>query len=711
MLDLRLISSVIPKIFLHLLLLVVILSSCTSPDYRFHIVPDGKDDNPGTLEKPLATLHGTHNVIFNLKKKGIFTDTVYFILHDGVWHPDTTFVLKFIDSGWEDIPIVFMAAENSHPVISGGIEISVLKEREDGIWESEPGIVPAAGVSDLYINGRRAIPARTPNIDDGYFYMKKVVQKVLADSGGRFPEKAIQYIHLNKDAKEAIRKIKPGETGRVTLHAFFKWDNMIRHIDSIDYQRGILKSVGQGVKPWNPITKGTRFFLAGYEEALDEPGEWVTTSDGRILYFPLPGEIPEHTQIILPVHSKLLVIKGNTGSEGIVQNIIFKGITFSYANYPVAAEGFEPAQAASTVGAAITLEGARNIRFINCEISHTGQHGIWFRKGCQFSSVSHCYIHDLGAGGIRIGETVIPADSSLATGNIRIDNNIIQAGGFNYPSAVGVWIGQSGNNSVTHNDIGDFRYTGVSAGWVWGYAPSPAKNNKILYNHIHHIGWALLSDMAGVYTLGLSEGTEVSHNVVHDVYAYTYGGWGLYPDEGSTHIRMENNLVYNTKTGGFHQHYGKENVIRNNIFAFAKLYQLQCTRVEDHLSFTFDHNIVIFDEGVLLDGAWKKIRINMDSNLYWNTKSNEFDFAGLSFQKWQELGRDVHSIIEDPLFVNPQQHDFHFTGKQVIEKTGFKPFAYTGAGVEGSAEWKEKAKLPEEVIKAFDKAVRENERD
>lgn len=703
-------KAVFNKFYVWGFIIIVFLGACSSPGYEIHIAPDGDDNNSGTVNKPLATLQGAQNAIFNLKKKGAFKDTLHIILHDGTFHLNQPVILKFMDSGSDQYPVIFEADVNAHPVISGGVDLTQINVRDDGIWESKPGVLPSSGISDLYVNGRRAIPARTPNMDEGYFYMKKVKQRVLEDGGGRFPKRATQYIHLESDAKEAIKDIKPSEIDNISLHAFFKWDNMIRHINSIDYENGILTSTGQGLKPWNPFKEQTRYFIAGYEAALDRPGEWFATSDGRILYFPKSGEVPEQTVLTIPIQKNLLIIHGTPDSQAFVHNIIFRGITFSYANYPLPAEGFEAAQAASTVNAAILADRAKNIIFERCTFSHTGQHGLWFRKGCKNILVEHCHIYDLGAGGVRIGETTIPEDSASTTGNIRLINNIIQSGGFNYPSAVGVWIGQSGNNLVIHNDIADFRYTGVSVGWIWGYANSPAKNNKILYNHIHHIGWALLSDMAGVYTLGISDGTEVSHNVVHDIYAYSYGGWGLYPDEGSTHIRMENNLVYKTKTGGFHQHYGKENLIQNNIFAFAKLYQLQCTRVEEHLSFTFNHNIVLFKQGVLMDGAWKKIRINMDSNMYWNVKSANFNFAGLPLKKWQSLGYDMHSLIENPDFVSPEKYDFHFTDTKTLEMIGFKPFDYSTAGVEGSQQWKKQANLPDEVIKAFEKAVSENKK-
>ncbi len=145
----------------------------------------------------------------------------------------------------------------------------------------------------------------------------------------------------------------------------------------------------------------------------------------------------------------------------------------------------------------------------------------------------------------------------------------------------------------------------------------------------------------------------MSNNVIHDVYSYDYygrGGWGLYNDEGSSEIVMENNLVYNTKTGGYHQHYGKDNLIRNNIFAFSMTGQLQRSRVEEHLSFTFANNIVYYKEGVLLSRMEGQNSSSKD--VYWNTAANRSNSRGC---RWPtgKLRQGRGSIVADPKFVDP----------------------------------------------------------
>jgi hypothetical protein len=159
---------------------------------------------------------------------------------------------------------------------------------------------------------------------------------------------------------------------------------------------------------------------------------------------------------------------------------------------------------------------------------------------------------------------------------------------------------------------------------------------------------------------------------------------------------MENNVVYRVKDGAFHQHYGRENVLRNNVLALsATLGQLRRSRQEEHISFTAEQNI-IYARGVpLLGGNWSNGNFKLDRNCYWDAGGKEPKFPGdLSFAQWQAKGQDAHSVIADPKFVDPERFDFRLQPDSPALQLGFRPIDTDSIGLVGPREWTE---LPAKV--------------
>jgi parallel beta-helix repeat protein len=162
--------------------------------------------------------------------------------------------------------------------------------------------------------------------------------------------------------------------------------------------------------------------------------------------------------------------------------------------------------------------------------------------------------------------------------------------------------------------------------------------------------------------------------------SFTYGGWGYYPDEGSSDMLIENNIAYRCKSAGFHQHYGRENMVRNNIFALNHQYTLMRTRPEPHISFTFEHNIFYWDEGRPLGSNWTGENYRMNRNLYCDARGGKLQLAGKSWEEWQKSGQDRDSIVADPLFVDVGNFNFKLRLNSPALKLGFRQIDMSTVG-------------------------------
>ena len=655
-------------------------------EYDLIVSTEGNDMNEGTEGSPLATLEGAKEKLKALKNEIPENTTVT------VWFKEGKYIIdEEINFTSDDFSgVVFRSMPDEDVVFTGSIEITDWTEGEiNGV----KALVADVDTDEIYFRtlfkGEKRLPVSTWP-EEGCFTAKSADIK-----DALYPEDTTGYFKLHTAFYANSNEIMNFANVRdVNVRIMHKWCDDILPLRSVDTETGRVELRKPAAMT---IEVEDNYVYENVRETVDDAGDWyLDRSEKKLYYIPESGETAENLVLYAPITDSFMSFDG-------IDNVKFSGIRFINTDWDFVSgtlniwpidrtnpildimeyEGTHP-QASYEVPAVIEIKNGKNIGFENCVFRSISNSGIMFRENVIDSFVNACYFDEIGGNAVFINA---PHRIPAVTKNISVTNCEINEYGRIYNHSIGVLLCHASDCIIANNEIHDGWYTAVSVGWVWGYGENPTNNIQVKDNLIYNIGNGWLSDMGGIYTLGMQPGTVLSGNEIYNVGCYGgkqgYGGWGIYLDEGSTEILVENNLVYDCSSQAFHQHYGRDNMIRNNILAFGGDGVFRITRNEEHNSLFLENNILVSDDRVMY---WQTTNLDWfkdNSNLYWDY-GNKAVYSGSSTKLFERetivdvVGKGYYNnaVFADPIFKDAENRDFTLAENSPALEAGFKPFEY-----------------------------------
>lgn len=590
-----------------------------------YVSPNGNDAGSGTAASPFRSLARAKDEVKKLGK----TKDIVVELADGFYPVEETIKFTSEDSGNDSSTIYYRAAKGAHPVISGGKKI-------EGTWTVADDVDWLAGgvtaykiplsrdkkLRALYVNGERAEMTSkkiTPSGGAG----SVSVTKGEADwawasrssglfEGTLFPKDSIpadtrnqQNIELDSSSRWARQVVCVEQLASTD-------DGKIRADLQMPYG-AVAQNLGWGTA-YSPTTENT---VTNVFEWLEKPGQFYFDQAGGMLYYiPQEGEDINASEVVVPELDTIVDMTGNNPLESYVQNIVFDGITFAYSDWNLyeleGSHGYASVQGSIVLkafasenqhddiyrsydvpAAAVHVTSARNVRFINGEIRHTGNLGIHIENDVDNIDVTGNYIGKTSGAGIVVGhpthvyendgpehnvkagnagpdrEKFLDGTESVPK-NITLSNNYLLENCYFFSGHSPITTFYTYNLQVLHNFVYKCSYSGMSIGWGWcnfdgyngsdsqlpGYPTTTSRNNHVNYNRVEEI-CSLLQDAGGIYTLGQqgnddwTEFSEMSFNYINAKREPQKADGsrmvnGFHPDEGSAYIKFDSNVITNT---------------------------------------------------------------------------------------------------------------------------------------------------------------------
>ncbi|SEI59106.1 Right handed beta helix region [Dyadobacter sp. SG02] len=669
-------------------------NSLTAAD--IYISPKGNDRNPGSREKPLATLEAARNKVRGMR------GAVTVLLRGGTYYLSKPVIFGPEDSRGEGQVLTYKPYPGEKVTVSGAAIIPVK-------WLEYKGNVKKAAINgeyifdQLFVGGKKLHMARYPNFDPNASHFGGYSADVLSAAkikSWKKPDGA--FIHaMHKHEWGDYHYRVTGKTSDTTLALEGGYQNN-RQMGMHDKYR----------------------FIENLPEELDAPDEWYYDAGSRTLYVYAPGDARE---VLTPQIRHLFEFRGSAQKP--VRNIHIEGFELAHTlrTFMETKEPLLRSDWAIYRGGAVLLEGTEHCAIRKCHFNAVGGNGVFFSNYNRGGEVSGCHFEETGASAVCFvgdpGAVRSPSfeyNQSVAYDQMdkvpgpktddypaqcRVYDNLMHGLGRVEKQIAGVEISMSMDITVSHNTIYNIPRAGVNVSeGTWGghviefndvfdtvlETGDHGSLNSWGRDRFWHPVRERMDSLAAAHPelILLDAGKTV---VIRNNRFRCDHGWDIDLDDGSSNYHIYNNLCLN---GGLKLREGFQRIVENNIMVNNSFHP--------HVWFAksgdvFRKNIVTKPYAPIRVNEWGR---EVDYNLFPDQQSLE---------KARQNGTDAHSLAGDPMFENAAKGDYRVKPGSPALEMGFVNFPMDQFGVV-SPELKSKAApIPLPVIKkaADGKAVAE----
>lgn len=554
--------------------------NATPQEVSIYVSTTGNDLSSGSKETPVATLNHALELLSQSYDHNTATN-FHIILGGGTYYLPSTAVISEQIAGNPESHLYIEAAEGEVPVLSGGKAVTEWRMAGDvaGLPDIAKGNLIEADVDptnhpyrQMWVNGNRVWKAST--YDD--LMLDRIISKDADGQGLVVPRIGYDFQHPEKVETTIIQD----------------WALNIMRVKSIKTEgdRSYLKFEDTETeiefkRPW-PILRADGnsysnhyFKLSNAIELLNRPREWHNDEvNGKLYYWPAHGEEISTLKAEVPVLETIVNISGTLDRP--VQNVTFKGITFSHSTWMRPAEmghvalqcglplfdmyskDTEYANNVAWVGrpaAGVSVSNANDITFEDCRFEHLGSTGLDFVSGVKRATVRGSVFNDVGGNAILGGyfgdenfeahTPWNPEDKREVCEYITIDNNYIAHPASEDWGCLAVAVGYASNVTISHNEIFDTPYSAINMGWGWVKNENVMHDNHIIGNYIRSFS-NQMRDSGAIYTLSSQPNSSIEDNCMVEVgdpqvnppmWDMRHSQFDLYTDEGTDYYTVRNN--------------------------------------------------------------------------------------------------------------------------------------------------------------------------